>query len=68
MVECWSLRSPAVAAGVSAPVWVPVAGAVIMVYGVADYMFDVNGKIDQAIGRDSEYKQVWRELGMGREQ
>jgi hypothetical protein len=57
----------AVAAGVSAPVWVPVAGAVIMIYGIADYAFDVNGQLDQAVGRDSEYKQVWRDLGMGRE-
>lgn len=27
----------------TAPVWVPIAGAVIMIYGVADYFFDVGG-------------------------
>lgn len=46
----------AVAAGATAPVWVPIAGAVIMVYGILDYAFDVNGKIDQAIGRESKKK------------
>jgi hypothetical protein len=43
----------AVAAGATAPVWVPIAGAVILVYGVLDYAFDLGGGLDKAIGRNS---------------
>lgn len=47
----------AVAAGATAPVWVPIAGAVILIYGIADYAFDVGGKIDGAVGRKSK---MWK--------
>ncbi|WP_022822332.1 hypothetical protein [Hymenobacter norwichensis] len=50
------VTASAVAAGVTAPAWVPIAGAVIMVYGILDYAFDVNGKIDQAVGREDKKK------------
>ena len=53
-------------AGATAPVWVPIAGAVILVYGIADYAFDLSGGVDQAIGRDSPFKGAWEKLNMGR--
>ncbi|HLK97685.1 MAG TPA: hypothetical protein VK364_07955 [Hymenobacter sp.] len=55
-----------VIAGGTAPVWVPIAGAVILVYGVFDYAFDLNGSLDKAVGRDSQFKDVWKDMGMGR--
>jgi len=55
-----------VTAGASAPVWVPIAGAVILVYGVLDYAFDLGGDLDKAVGRDSQLKEVWEYFGMGR--
>ena len=50
----------------TAPAWVPVAGAVILVYGLLDYAFDVGSSVDAAVGRDSRLKSMWQEHGMGR--
>jgi hypothetical protein len=50
------VAASSVAAGVTAPVWVPIAGGVIMVYGILDYAFDVNDRIDQVIGREDKKK------------
>lgn len=38
-------------AGGTAPIWVPIAGAVILIYGLADYAFDLGGQLDQSVGR-----------------
>ena len=46
--------------------WVPVAGAVVLVYGLLDYGFDVGSSVDAAVGRDSRLKSMWQEHGMGR--
>ena len=56
---------PLFAAG-TAPAWVPVAGTVILVYGLLDYAFDVGSSVDAAVGRDSRLKGMWQEHGMGR--
>ena len=56
---------PLFAAG-TAPAWVPVAGAVILVYGLLDYGFDVGSSVDAAVGRDSQFRSTWEEFGMGR--
>jgi hypothetical protein len=55
-----------VIAGGTAPVWVPIAGVGILVYGVLDYAFDLGGSLDDAVGRDSQFKGAWENLGMGR--
>jgi len=41
----------------TAPVWVPISGAVILVYGIADYGFDLGGQ-----HRQSAYREYWVRL------
>ncbi|UOG74201.1 hypothetical protein MTX78_19020 [Hymenobacter tibetensis] len=44
-----------IAAAGTAPVWVPIAGAVILIYGLADYSFDLGGKLDESFGRRTNF-------------
>ena len=50
----------------TAPVWIPAAGAVILIYGAGHFSYELGDQLGNSVGRSSQFKEVWEKMGMSR--